>query len=212
MSRLPERRSMGLLDWDAMYRAGTPPWDTGCPSRELMSLVEAGRIRPCTTLELGCGTGANAVYLARRRFEVTAIDGSPLALERARLRAEQSSALIRFVLADVFDFARHAGRFEFVYDVGFYHFARQNDLPRFLDLLWWTTQPGSYYLTLAGNTSESNEGGPPQVSEEEIRDELGRLFEVVELRPFRFESSARADGYLGWFCLMRRPTLASPLP
>lgn len=209
---MPERKSIGQLDWDAMYRAGTPPWDTGCPSPELMRLVESGQIRPCTTLEIGCGTGANAVYLARRRFEVTAVDESPLALERARLRAEQSNALIRFVLGDVFDFGRHAGRFEFVFDVGFYHFARGRDLGRFLDLLWWLTQPGSYYLTLAGSTGETAEGGPPQVSEEEIRDELGRLFEVVDLRPFRFESPARAEGYLGWCCLMRRPTIGDSTP
>jgi len=205
---MPEKK-MAMLDWDAMYRAGTPPWDAGCPSREFMSVIESVPIRPCTTLELGCGSGANAVYLARRRFEVTAVDGSPLALERARLRAEQSNALLRFVLADVFDFGRHAGRFEFVYDVGFYHFVRQNELGRFLDLLWWVTQPGSYYLTLAGSTGETNEGGPPQVSEEEIRDELGRLFEVVQIRPFRFESPRRADGYLGWSCLMRRPTIGN---
>jgi SAM-dependent methyltransferase len=203
---------MASIDWDALYRDGTPPWDTGCPARELVALVEAGKIRPCTTLELGCGTGANAVYLSRRRFEITAVDSSPLALERARLRAEQSNALIRFVLGDVFDFCRHAGRFEFVYDVGFYHFARQYELGRFLDLLWWVTQPGSYYLTLAGATGETAEGGPPQVSEEQIRDELGRLFEVLELRPFRFEAARRPEGYAGWLCLMRRPMIGNPAP
>jgi methyl halide transferase len=209
MSRAPDKKAMGLMEWDSMYRAGTPPWDSGCPNGELISVVEEGLIRPCTTLELGCGTGANAVYLSRRRFEITAVEGSPLALERARLRAEQSSALIRFVLADVFDFCRNAERFEFVYDVGFYHFIRQTDLGRFLDLLWWVTQPGSYYLTLAGARGEETPGGPPQVTEEEIRDERGRLFEIVRLRPFRFESPLRRDGFLGWSCLMRRPTIGN---
>ena len=76
-------------------------------------------------------------------------------------------------------------------------------------VLWWTTQPGSYYLTLAGATGEHAEGGPPQVNEEEIRDELGRLFEIIRLRPLRFESPRRSEGYLGWSCLMRRPTIAT---
>jgi len=212
MSRDPEKKGPGLLEWDFMYRAGTPPWDTGFPSRELMDVVEEGLIRPCRVLELGCGSGANAVYLARKRFEVTALEGSPLALERARLRAEQSNALVRFVLADVFEFGRNAGRFELVYDVGFYHFIRQTDLGRFLDLLWWVTQPGSYYMTLAGAAGEEAQGGPPQVTEEEIRDELGRLFEIVRLRPFRFESPLRQEGFLGWSCLMRRPTLGNSAP
>lgn len=188
-----------------MYRLGTPPWDTGEPSRELIRVVEEGLIRPCTALELGCGTGANAAYLARRRFEVTAIDCSALAIERARLRSEQQGALVRFVLGDAFELARSTSRFELVFDVGFYHFMRQASLQRFLDLLWWVTQPGSYYLTLAGATGETAEGGPPQVAEAEIRGELGRLFECVHVRPIRFESRLRPEGYLGWSCLMRRP-------
>ena len=53
-------------------------------------------------LEIGCGTGANAIYLARQRFEVTAVDASPLAIERARLRCEQQNGLVRFVLAGRF--------------------------------------------------------------------------------------------------------------
>jgi methyl halide transferase len=203
-----DKRALELLDWDAMYRAGTPPWDTGRPSPELVALLDSRLLSPCTALELGCGSGANAVHLARRRFEVTAVDGSPLALERARLRAEQSGALVRFVLADVFDFGRSAGRFDFVYDVGFYHFVRQSELGRFLDLLWWVTKPGSYYLTLAGAAGEQAEGGPPQVAEEEIREELGRLFEIVQLRPCRLESPNRPEGYAAWFCLMQRPLVA----
>jgi methyl halide transferase len=195
-----------------MYRAGTPPWDTGRANSELVAFVEDGRLKPGTVLELGCGTGANAVYLARRRFEITAVDGSPLALERARLRAEQSSALVRFVLADVFDFGRSAGRFDFVFDVGFYHFIRQTELSRFLDLLWWVTRPGSYYLTVAGSVGEQAEGGPPQVSEDEIRDELGRLFEICELRPSRLDSPNRAEGYQAWCCLMRRPLVGGQPP
>jgi hypothetical protein len=89
--------------------------------------------------------------------------------------------------------------------VGFYHFIRQTDLERYLDLLWRTTRPGSFCLALAGSTGEKAEGGPPQVSHDEIRLELGRLFEFVHVRPFRFESPHREQGYRGWSCLMKRP-------
>lgn len=197
-----------LSDWDAMYREGTPPWDAGVPKRELVQVLEEKRVPVGTVLELGCGTGADAICLARRGFEVTAVDCSALALERAHTRAEMSGALVRFVLADVFNFGPKAGQFDFVYDGGLYHAIRQADLRRYLDLLWRVTKPGSYYLCLAGNTEEEREGGPPQVSEEQLRGELGRLFEFVHLRPFRFESPQNPQGYLGWSCLMRRPPLA----
>ena len=207
MTRSSGKHILELPDWEQRYREGTPPWDTGRPSAELMRIVQGHLLPPGPTLELGCGTGANAVWLSRQRSEVTAIDWSPLAIERARLRCEEQGGLVRFVYANVFDFAKTAGRFQFVFDVGFYHFIRQAERERFLDMLWWVTEPGSFYFTLAGNAEEQEEDGPPRVSEAEIRTELGRLFEFVELRPCRLESSRRAPGYLGWSCLMRRPIL-----
>ena len=183
---------------------------------EAISPAEGGRIPlsnvagkklmrvPCRPR--GGGTGADAICLARHGFEVTAVDSSPTALERARNRAEQEDVLARFVLADVFEFAATAGQFDLIYDAGFYHFIRQVELDRFLDMLWRVTRPGSRYLALAGSAKESAEGGPPQVTEEEIHDELGRLFECIHLRRCRFESPHRAKGYAGWSCLMQRPT------
>ena len=207
MNCVPGPKSFKIADWDQVYRQGTPPWDTGLPTAELIRVLDEGLIRPGSVLELGCGTGADAVYLAKKRFEVTAVDASPMAIERARNRVEQEDALLRIVLADVFEFAPTAGQFDLVYDAGFYHFIRQVDLTKFLDLLWRVTHPGSYYFTLAGNDQETTEEGPPRVSESDIRGELGRLFDVVQLRPFRFESPQREEGYLGWSCLVRRPEL-----
>jgi SAM-dependent methyltransferase len=188
-----------------MYREGTPPWETGLPAAELVRTVREGLLPRGAALELGCGTGADAVYLASSGFDVTAVESSPTALDRARTRAELAGVSICFVLDDVFKFARNCGTFDLVYDAGFYHFIRRTDLDRFLDVLWRVTHPGSYYFTLAGATGEEAEGGPPQVSQEQIRLELGRLFEFVHLRPFQFESPKRPEGYRGWSCLMRRP-------
>jgi SAM-dependent methyltransferase len=170
-------------------------------------VLDEYRLRPQTVLEIGCGSGADAVVLAKRRFEVTAVDCSPIAIERARLRAEQHDAVLRFVLDDIFAFARSSGQFDFVYDAGFYHVVRQTNLDRYLDVLWRVTRPGSYYLCLAGAPSETADDGPPQVTEEEIHNELGRLFEFVHLRPIRLESANPSQSFAGWSCLMLRPTV-----
>ena len=179
--------------WDAIYREGTPAWDSGTPHAELSRVLDQYRLRPQTVLEVGCGSGADAILLARRRFEVTAVDCSPIAIERARLRAEQHDALLRFVLDDVFDFAPSAGQFDLVYDAGLYHSIRQTRLEQYLDMLWRVTRPGSYYLCLAGAPNEQAEEGPPQVTEDEIQSELGRLFEFVHLRPTRLEGANPND-------------------
>ncbi len=196
-------------EWEDAYRQGTPPWDVGVPHSELIRVLDEGHFRSGTVLELGCGSGADAVYLARRRFEVTAVDCSPIALERARLRAEQQDALLRFVLEDVFEFARSAGQFDIVYDAGFYHFIRLLNLQKYLDMLWRVTRPGSYFFCLAGATDNAAEEGPPRVSSDEIHNELGRLFEVLQARRTRIESTSRSNGYSGWSCLMRRPIAAA---
>lgn len=205
MSLAKPTQSLDVMDWDRMYREGLPPWETSAPAAELVRILRQELTPRGTALELGCGTGADAVCLAQHGFDVTAVDFSPIALERARHRGRQEDTPVHFVLDDIYEFAPTAGEFDLVYDAGFYHFARRLDLDRFLDLLWRLTRPGSLYLTLAGNADETAEGGPPGVTEHEIRYELGRLLDVVQLRTFRFESPNRAEGYLGWSCLMQRP-------
>ena len=205
MYQPPSLKSDDIPNWDTAYRSGAPPWDFGIPSAELVRVIDEGLVRPMPVLELGCGTGSDAVFLSRSGFDVTAIDSSPTAVERARTRAEMSDAAVRFIVDDVFRFARSTEPFEFVYDSGFYHFIRLVDLDRYVDMLWRVTRPGSLYMVLAGSTEETATGGPPQVSEDDLRLELGRLFEFVELRPFRFPSHGNGQGYLGWSCLMRRP-------
>lgn len=207
-SSAPNPKSKVIVDWDERYRQGTPPWDTGRPSPELVRLVEEQIIRRGSVIDLGCGTGADAVFLAKRGFDVTAVDISPIAIERARARAEQHDALIRFVLGDALKFGQTAGTFDFVFDRGFYHAIRQTNLTGFLDMLWRITRPGTIYLSLSGAVGDDDsEDGPPKVSESQIRFELGRLFEIIELRQIRLDSLIRPEGHLGWSCLMRRPIL-----
>ncbi|HBO46080.1 MAG TPA: hypothetical protein DD670_19585, partial [Planctomycetaceae bacterium] len=146
-------------DWDRIYREGLPPWETGKPSAELIRLFREHKplAKLQTVLELGCGTGANAVFLAKAGLDVTAVEISPIALERARLRSQNENAAVHFVLDDVFEFTENAGKFDLIYDAGFYDFARKRNLARFLDLLWRLTQPGSYYIALPISAEDESE-------------------------------------------------------
>ena len=71
------------IDWNDRYRDGNLPWDTGRPSSELQRVFSQNTIQPCRTLELGCGTGTNSIWLCRQGFEVTGIDVAPLAVAKA---------------------------------------------------------------------------------------------------------------------------------
>jgi len=50
-------------DWNERYREGNLPWDTGRPSSELQHVLSRHAIPPCRTLDIGCGTGTNSVWL-----------------------------------------------------------------------------------------------------------------------------------------------------
>ena len=87
--------------YDLMYRVGAP-WEGG-PRAELVGLVEGGeltpdRLPPGRAIDLGCGSGANAVYLAEHGFDVVGVDFSAVALAKARRHAEKAGVASRVQL------------------------------------------------------------------------------------------------------------------
>jgi SAM-dependent methyltransferase len=192
--------------WDERYQKSETPWETGQPSSELQRVLAASAIKPCRALELGCGTGASAVWLAQQGFDVTAIDLSAVAIDRARQRASEAAVRVNFLAADVLKPPTELiGSFDFFFDRGCYHVVRREDVMAYLDTLRRLTRPGTLGLVLAGNAREPHVPGPPTVTEEQIRTELGSLFDIIQLREFRFDQ-VETDGsrFLGWSCLLRR--------
>jgi methyl halide transferase len=191
--------------WNDRYQSGDVPWDTGHPSTELIRTIKEEGIQPGRALELGCGTGTNSIWLAQQGFDVTAVDISPLALEQARGKATAAGVPIRFLEVDVLNPPLLGAPFPFFFDRGCYHVVRRIDVDKFLSTLEQISQPGTIGLVLTGNAKEKHEPGPPVVSEQEIRQELGRVFDIVRLREFRFDQVEKVGvRFLGWSCLVRR--------
>ena len=109
------------LFYKLSYRFGSPHWDTDEPRAELEEII-AGR-PPGRALDLGCGTGSNAVYLAKQGWEAVGIDFVPSAIARAKERALAIRARANFVTGDVTDLrqAGVVGTFDLVIDIGCYH-------------------------------------------------------------------------------------------
>lgn len=191
--------------WDERYDTGRTPWDSGLPSSELHRLLDEFGIQPCRVLELGCGTGTNAIHLAQQGFEVTAVDCSPLAIEQAQAKATEAGVDVLWMCADVCLLDELKEPFPLVFDRGCFHCVRRDgSVADILKTLEHVTQPGSRFIVFTGNANEKREHGPPGLYESDIRVELERLFRIDVLREFHFEDAGHIQGPLGWSCLATR--------
>jgi SAM-dependent methyltransferase len=101
----------GAAEWDERYASMERVW-SGQPNGAL--LAEVAELRPGRVLDVGCGEGADAVWLARQGWEVTALDVSRVALERAALHAREAGVQVRWVHAGLVEAQLPAGAFELV--------------------------------------------------------------------------------------------------
>jgi SAM-dependent methyltransferase len=99
--------------YDELYRSAPEVW-SGRPNRQLV--VEAADLPPGTALDAGCGEGADAIWLAERGWRVTAVDFSPVALDRGAARAEERGLAdrIEWLNADLGTWTPPEGRFDLV--------------------------------------------------------------------------------------------------
>lgn len=111
--------------WDAKYRDRHHLW-SGDPNPQLVA--EATGLAPTTALDVGCGEGADAIWLARRGWTVTAVDLASTALQRAAVHAQEAggeiAARIEWREEDVTSWIPEPGRFGLV-SAQFLHFSAQ---------------------------------------------------------------------------------------
>ena len=105
------------LFYELGYRFFRMPWEMG-PRKELVGLIESERIAPCRAIDLGCGTGSNAIFLAQQGFDITGVDFSLSAIEKARRRAEAAGVAVEFIVDDLTDLRHVRGPFDFLVDYG----------------------------------------------------------------------------------------------
>ena len=136
---------------------------------------------------------------------------SPRAIARARQRADEAGVQVNFLEADLTALPDLGGPFDFLFDRGCYHAVRRIDVEPYLEVVRNSLKPGAAGLILAGKPMAAGKHGPPVVTEDELRAELGRIFEIVRLREFGFdEPPGSNERWLGWSCWVRRPRAPHP--
>ena len=123
------------------------PWDTQVTPPEVMEFI--ARTPPGKALDLGCGTGTNAITLARNGWRVTGVDFIPKAILAARAKAARSGFAIDFLVASVTDLSALSGPFDYVLDIGCLHALTAEDRTRYATTLSRMLRPQAWYMLYA---------------------------------------------------------------
>jgi len=186
----------------AMYRFGFTPWDSGVPPPELKDLVEGpNRKTPGKALDLGCGTGTNAIYMTQHGWDVTAIDFVPRAIETARAKAQAANVGPRLIQGDVtkLDELNVGDGYSLLFDLGCFHAIPQDRRDDYVAGASRAAIQGADFL-LWGFYRKPNWETNAMVSREEIEQRFTKDWELV--RVWGGETPDRLPGR--WYHLRRK--------
>ncbi|WP_156751970.1 class I SAM-dependent methyltransferase [Mycobacterium sp. E2497] len=186
---------MQQMDFDALYRGEspgegippmtTPPWDTKAPKDNVIAWLGGGWVHG-DVLDIGCGLGDNAIYLALNGFRVTGLDISPTALVTAERRAADAGVDITFAVADSTQLAGYTDAFDTVIDSGMFHCLDDDGKRSYAAAAHRATRPGATLLiSCFSDANAPDERWPrPAVSEQTLRDVLGGAgWDIESLEP-----------------------------
>lgn len=180
------------------------PWVSEELPEEFVELIESGVVKPCKAIDLGCGVGWYAIYLAKLGFDVIGVDISESAIKRAMENARASNVTERckFIVADVLsDLPSLIGeKFEFAYDWYLLHHIYPEHRERYIANVDALLCSGGKYLSACFSEADAHFGGVGKYrltplgtvlyfsSEKELYELFGRRFRVLELRTVKVKS------------------------
>ena len=147
------------LGWEAIYSSrsrqllGPLQWESENPVGALVELFDRRDFEPRTVLELGCGDGVNAVFMASRGCRVTAVDVSPTALDMARERQHGTGVEVDWVEGDVFELDLPPEPYDLVFDRGLLHHVPVFRFEDYMGLVADRLAPGGHFHLICHHVS-----------------------------------------------------------
>jgi len=193
-SRLADRVDMSFNSWEEAYKT-TPPWDVGRPQPAFVELVRAGELNSGSVLDVGCGTGENALYLAENGFSVTGVDLTSLAIAAASAKAKERNLKVDFRVGNALSLDFEDGILSNVIDSGLFHTFPDNERLVYAKEMARVLSPrGKYFMLCFSDKEPTNWGGPRRVTKEEIESTFSPLFTINYIQDALFATRFHSNG------------------
>jgi len=136
------------------------PWTETEPPKELVELIENKKIFPGKTLDVGCGEGFYAIYLASKGFEVTGIDFSENAIKLAKENSKKANANIKSITMDAMNLDKLNDKFDFIFEWTLLHQIAPEERKKYVEGINKITNLGGKYLSVCFNEQDPKITGP----------------------------------------------------
>jgi ubiquinone/menaquinone biosynthesis C-methylase UbiE len=186
-------------------KEGSALWDIVKPDFNLIQTVTTTPIAPYKALEIGCGTGDNAIWLSGQNFTVVGLDAAEIAIEKAREKAAQANVICTFVVQNFLKSPIERSPFGFAFDRGCFHtLDSPEERQSFAEQVNRHLEKNGLWLSLIGNAEEQRlSEGPPKRTARDIVSAVEPYFEILSLVPATSEAHLPAPAR-AWVCPMRK--------
>jgi cyclopropane fatty-acyl-phospholipid synthase-like methyltransferase len=179
------------------------PWDIGHPQREIVHLANANQFAG-SVLDLGCGTGENALCLASLGHETWGVDSSPNAIAKGKKKAQERRLKVKFLVRDALELRDLGRTFDNITDTGLFHTFSDEERPLYALTIAPVLRHGGKYYMLCFSDHETDLMGPRHVSQREINATFGSGWRINYIRAARFEDNIHRDGANAWLSSITR--------
>ena len=146
-------------------------------------------------MDVGCGTGENAIFYAQNKFTVSGLDLARAAIDQARSKAKERNVNVDFQEGNALALDFKAGSFDYVTDSGLFHTFNDAQRLLFREEVARVLKPKSAYFMMCFSDKEpTNWGGPRRVSKEEINKTFSSRFKINYIRDELFTTKIHDKG------------------
>lgn len=168
-----------------------------------MDLETAGKITG-SVLDVGCGTGENALLLAEHGHDVWGVDLSGVAIERAMVKAHARRLPVVFLMADALEPETVGRTFNTIVDSGCFHTLSDADRGRYAASVLALSEPDGRLHIMCFSEAEPPGWGPRRVTQAELRATFADGWGVDDIRAVRFDTLLGPDGAQAWLASFTR--------